>query len=85
MGTMVRKQIYLERAQDEQIKHRAAEAGLSEAEVIRRMIDRCLNEPLVVPPSDGAWKRELAFIDERIAKGPLPGKRTWKREDLYDR
>ena len=85
VSTMVRKQIYLEREQDEQIKRRAAETGLSEAEIIRQMVDRCLSAPDVVPPDGDAWERELAFIDSLIAEGPLPGKRTWKREDLYDR
>jgi len=82
---MVRKQIYLEREQDEQIKRRAAEAGVSEAEIIRQMVGRCLDTPAVVPPGDDAWERELRFIDSLIAQGPVPGKRTWKREDLYDR
>lgn len=32
-----------------------------------------------------AWLEERRFIQELIDQGPLPGKRTWKRADLYDR
>jgi hypothetical protein len=37
---MVRKQIYLEAAQDRLLKRLAAEAGVSEAEVIRQAVAR---------------------------------------------
>jgi hypothetical protein len=82
---MVRKQIYLGREQDEQIKSRAAITGLSESEVIRQAIDRGLSAPQVVPPKSGVWERELRYMRELEAKGPVPGGRMWKREDLYDR
>lgn len=36
---MVRKQVYLETAQDEKVKRLARELGLTEAEIIRRAID----------------------------------------------
>jgi len=32
-----------------------------------------------------AWARERRFIEDLIAQGPVPGGRTWTREDLYDR
>ena len=32
-----------------------------------------------------AREREKAFIEQWIAKGPVVGGRTWKRDDLYDR
>ena len=33
-----------------------------------------------------AWEQEKAFIQQRIAKGPLPdsGGRNWRREEIYD-
>ena len=52
------------------------------SDLIREGVNRVLDEP---PLDRGAWERELAFIDSLIAKGPIKGKRTWKREDLYDR
>ena len=33
-----------------------------------------------------AWKAERSFIDDWMAKGPVPGRqRRWRRDDLYDR
>ncbi|WP_161484992.1 hypothetical protein [Neomoorella mulderi] len=32
-----------------------------------------------------AWVEEKRFIQIRIKQGPVEGKRTWGREDLYDR
>lgn len=40
MSTKVRKQIYLERRQDQAVKREAKACGVSEAELIRRRIDR---------------------------------------------
>lgn len=33
-----------------------------------------------------AWELEKAFIQQRLAKGPLPnpGQRRWTREEIYD-
>lgn len=30
------------------------------------------------------WAEERGYIEALIAQGPVPGGRTWKREDLYD-
>ena len=43
MQKMVRKQIYLEAAQDETLKRRAKETGLAEAELIRASLDYFFN------------------------------------------
>lgn len=39
---MIRKQLYLEEAQDKALKRRAKELGVSEAEVVRRALDEAL-------------------------------------------
>ncbi|MFN8518931.1 MAG: CopG family transcriptional regulator [Chloroflexota bacterium] len=44
---MQRTNIYLERAQTEALDRRAAEAGISRAEVIRRLLDEALAGPHV--------------------------------------
>jgi len=82
MRRMKRKQIYLEPEQDRRLRVLSGRQGKTESELIREGVDRVLNEPLL---DRAAWERELAFIDSLIAKGPIKGKRTWKREDLYDR
>ncbi len=79
---MKRKQIYLELEQDRRLRILSRRQGKTESELIREGISRVLDEP---PLDRAAWERELAFIDSLIAKGPIKGKRTWKREDLYER
>lgn len=88
MSRMVRKQMYLRKDQDRRLKQVARRMGLAEAEYIRLALDRALSEPAepVPAPRDvSAWDDIMAFLRARHAKGPLPGTRDWKREDIYDR
>jgi len=85
MTTKVRKQIYLDRDQELQLKRLALASGLSEAEIIRRALDSRLSEAKVQRPNLTAWLRERDFIRQLISAGPIEGGRTWKREDAYDR
>ena len=84
MPQMIRKQVYLEPAQDATLKQRAAMLGVTEAEIIRRAIDRqmALLGPGVRDLS--AWKREKAFIAGRMAAAPRPGSRRFRREEAYE-
>ncbi|MGH6693031.1 MAG: ribbon-helix-helix domain-containing protein [Gammaproteobacteria bacterium] len=85
---MVRKQLYIRRDQDKRLKQVAERTGVAEAEYVRMALDRALAEPTEPgpPPRDlSAWEEILAFLKARHAKGPLPGTRDWKREDIYDR
>ncbi len=85
MTIMVRKQVYIEPHQEEVLKHLARETGISEAEFIRQAIDRHARS-LRPPRRDlGAWEKERAFIDRLIQQGSVPGGRTWRREELYER
>lgn len=85
MESMVRKQIYLKRRQEQQLKRRVAETGLSEAELIRQALDNQLSAggSLVLDPE--AWQRERQYLAELIAQGPVAGGRSWRREDLHER
>ena len=83
MSVMVRKQIYLEKRQATTLRRQAKESGTTEAELIRRAIDRQMT--VRVHPDPSLWKKERAFIQALIAQGPVPGRRKWKRGDLYDR
>lgn len=85
MTTKIRKQIYLDPIQEIQLKRISSATGLSEAEIIRRSLNSRLNTLSDRPRDLSAWERELAFIEKWIAKGPVAGGRTWKRDDLYDR
>lgn len=81
MARMKRKQIYLDVEQDRRLRALSRRQRRSESDLIREGIKRVLDEP---PLDRAAWEREKAFIDSLIRKGPIPGGRTWKREDLYD-
>ena len=88
MSRMVRKQLYLRKDQDRQLKRVAERLGLAEAEYVRMALDRALaepTEPAHLTHDLSAWEQELAFLRARHAKGPLSGTRDWKREDIYDR
>lgn len=81
MARMKRKQIYLDVDQDRRLRALSRRQRRSESDLIREGIKRVLDEP---PLDRAAWEREKAFIESLIQKGPVPGGRTWKREDLYD-
>jgi len=87
MGHMVRKQVYIEEEQDALLKEIARERDVSEAEVIRDCL-RSLGKgsarrDVQVRPDPAAWSLADAFIRRLMERGPVPGGRTWSREDLY--
>ena len=82
---MIRKQIYLEPAQNTALKRLAQQAGVSEAELIRAAIDQHLQTARHPRPNVALWDEELAFL-ERLAQQPSPAAaRIWQRDDLYER
>jgi len=84
MSKMVRKQIYIELRQDATLKQQARILGITEAEVIRRAIDRQMTSIRLDFRDLKAWEREKRFIAKRMAKGAVLGDRRWKREDAYE-
>jgi hypothetical protein len=83
MAQMIRKQIYIEPMQDIALKQRARLLGIKEAEVIRRAIDR---QMAFLSPGFrdlAAWKRETAYVADRMAGKPGSGSRKFIREDAY--
>ena len=85
MPVKVRKQIYLEPAQETQLKQIAGASGVPEAELIRQAIDRYLHRPQFPRRDRRAWAAERAYLDQLVASGAVPGGRAWRREDLYER
>lgn len=86
MAKMVRKQLYLEPRHDKLVKERARRYKVTEAEVIRRALDRGL-EALSAPDPD-AWREIVRYVQRY--RTPLPrarrrGGRRWTRDELYDR
>jgi len=84
MPRMVRKQIYIESLQDNNIKKQARDLGVTEAEVIRRAINCQMTSVRLSIRDLKAWERERTFIAKRMAKAHAPGGRQWKREDAYE-
>ena len=84
MARMKRKQIYIELDQDRRLRAMARHRGRTESELIREGINRVLAAPPLRARDQKAWQEELSFIDYLTRLGPVEGKRTWTREELYD-
>ncbi len=84
MGRMVRKQVYIEPEQEELLKRRARELGVTEAELIRRGVDQMSRVATTPVPDRRAWEEAKAFIKKRAKiVAPQTG-RGWTRDELYD-
>jgi len=84
MARMVRKQIYIEPAQDEQLKLRAKLFGVTEAELIRQGINKLLGSELSNEDRHRLWEAEKDWIRKnRMMDVPQTGRR-WTREELYE-
>jgi hypothetical protein len=85
MAQMIRKQVYVEARHDVILKRLARAKGVTEAEIIRKALER---EAISVSadyahPDPRAWEAVRTFIRRLIAKGPAAGGRKWAREELY--
>jgi hypothetical protein len=86
MAQMVRKQIYIQKNQEERLKKVAETRGVSEAEIIRRALENELRQVSAYRPAYDAeaWRKIVAFWEELDSRGPVePRSRDWKREELY--
>lgn len=84
MGRMVRKQLYLDDRQDRELAARAAQLGVSQAEVVRRAVDRFLADerPSARARALEALKAGWAESDRR---GVGSYGKKWTREELHER
>jgi len=85
MPEMIRKQVYIEARQERLLKTLAKDLHVTEAELIRRGIDRGLDRMAGVRPDPAAWGEAERYILARMRRGAVKGKRRWTREDLHDR
>ncbi len=82
---LIRKQLYLEPAQEALVKEWAAQRGLSEAEVVREALTfYAASARLRLPRNPAAWEEEKAFLKAQVRQGTVLGRREWAREDLYE-
>lgn len=85
MGDLIRKQLYVSENQDALLKQRAAQWGVSEAELVRQAIESYLVPRVCLPRDLSAWEREKCFISARARElEGMGGPAGWKREELYD-
>ncbi len=83
MAKMIRKQVYIEPEQEEMLKRRSRELGVSEAELIRRGIEE-VARPRVSFFDPKLLEEALEFMKAR-AKIEVPQTgRTWTRDELYE-
>jgi hypothetical protein len=86
VSDLIRKQLYITKSQENMLKIKAREMGLTEAEIVREAIDKAAYQVEYPRSSTEKWQEELSFINDRIAGRQISQKeRTWKREEIYDR
>jgi hypothetical protein len=81
---MVRKQLYIDEAQERQLKARSEELGVSEAEIVRRLLDRGLFDGTSTSTPRTAVEQHIeAFLSdsEEISKSARLA--PYERDDLY--
>ena len=88
MSHMIRKQVYIEPEQDELLKKRAAELGVTESDLIRRSIDQFTRLGVHPPRDPAAGQRLLTLLDElkQRAAEQTPASDDcykWSREEIY--
>ena len=86
MGRMIRKQVYIEPEQEELLKRRSKELGISEAALIRQAIDRLGPDAAggKSPAARQAWEEAKRVMQERMQlRVPQTG-RSWTREEIYE-
>lgn len=85
MSDLVRKQVYITKAQENLLKKKAAQLGVSEAEIVREALDSQAYKISYPRRSAEKWQEEVQFIRGRMAGDDSRSERTWKRDDLYDK
>ncbi len=85
MATKIRKQIYLEQAQDARLKEIVQQTGQSEAEIIRQALERHASQTPYIKRDLRAWEAERRYIQNMIEQGEVESTWKWKREELHDR
>lgn len=85
--SMVRKQVYITRDQEQRLKRVARERGVPEAEVLREGLTRLLESEHQSKRTRAAWTTIEAFIQmqkERAREEETGTPHKWKREEFYE-
>lgn len=90
MSEMVRKQIYIHRRQEIQLKRLSKARGVSEADIIRTAIDHELGgtNAQLATPGHQAWQEILLFLEGRKVRVESTAEQgrpyRWNRLDAYE-
>lgn len=86
MARMIRKQIYIDEAQESQLKARAKAEGRTEAEIIREGIDLVLEKSAAQRRAE-ARTALFALMDDIAAEVEACGGEpmTWDRDEIHQR
>jgi hypothetical protein len=83
---MIRKQVYIAPQHERLLKERARRYGVTEAELIRRALDRGLSPEAPTTTDPEAWKAIRRYIERhRRPVNTKARKRRWTRDSLYAR
>jgi hypothetical protein len=83
-ATMIRKQIYIARRQEQVLKRLSRARNVSEAAVIREAIDRQADAVIAMPVAldATAWDEALLFMSRRSGRRAAKPRHV-RREDAY--
>lgn len=84
---MIRKQLYIKAEQERALKDRARELGISEAELVRWLLDGLMLEEWgggAGGPEMGALDDFFAEADRLAADHSFPDRYSFDREELYE-
>jgi|GEM_PF-1554435 len=87
MNKMVRQQLFITAEQKRRIKTRAALTGMSEGEIIRRGIDRELEQQTNAPEGDwkDAWRQAAGMWKDRDDLDEFYAERRKRRQKRRER
>jgi len=81
---MVRKQVYIEAGQEEFLRRRANELGITESDLIRQGITLLRQVPVVEALDPDAWAEEVATLEARARLRPSkPQRWQFNRDEIY--
>jgi len=84
VSVMVRKQVYIEPSQEHFLKRRAAELGITEADLIRQGISLLALAPVAQALDPDAWADEEAVLVQRARLTPgQPERWRFRRDEIY--
>jgi hypothetical protein len=85
MSQMIRKQIYIQKRQNTQLKRMAKSRGVSEAEIIREAIDQKISGGVTQVPKSDPEALEKLFLFARSRRRLAGGEPyKWNRADAYE-